>query len=287
MILLIIAVAILFLVSLAGWFAGRGLHRYIAGKQGSDSLEDQDLSVLRDTVAFISAAIGVLLGLLLSFSVGQFNDTQNQIKQLGTDSMTIYAATETISPEASNAIRHDVVCTLRSFVEQDWLAEGAQIGIHEQTTLWTMQLQQDIDKYEAEAIAQGTNTSGYGTIAQNALNISSGRQHILNSSANTIPAVIWVVIYFSAFVLSVCLSVLMTKRRTVGRFAFWAKFGTEAIIILAIIVLDYPLQDILGLGSAVNADALQNVFDMLEWQYPGSEWEGCPTLVAADLITKN
>lgn len=281
MIIILITQALLLVMMSSGWFIGRRIHKIALHRKGATHIEKHDQDMIKDAIAFVSGAIGVMLGLLLSLSVSQFQDTQNRIDQLGTDSIAIFNATNNFSAEDANSIRHDVVCTLRTFVYQDWQApEESQADGIKQTALWELQLNQDVRNLPLDTPKQ---QNAYSIIVDQSMDIADQLDNILASSTNTIPAVIWVVIYFAAFVLSALLAINSSDKKVLARVLFGVTYGTQAVILLALTVLDFPLQNF-GFGSAVTVDALQATYDSLEWQYPGQEWQDCPVLDPKDLV---
>lgn len=272
---------LLLAVMSAGWFVGKAIYSVAVKKKGSEGIDGHDVDRLKEAIAFVSGAVGVMLGLLLSLSVSQFQDTQSRVNQLGSDSIAIFAATNNFPTEAANTVRHDVVCTLRTFVYQDWHASSEQKNEgREQTALWQLQLGKDV---RALSIETDKESASYGVIVEKTMDIANQIDQISSSSTNTIPMVIWFVIYFAAFVLCALLAITAVNRKVLARLLFGVTYGTQAIILLALTVLDFPMQN-LGFGTAVSVDTLQATYTNLEWQYPGEEWRECPTLNASDLV---
>lgn len=279
--IILITQVLLLAVMAGGWLLGKRIHTLALRRKGKDQIDDHDISRLKEAIAFVSGAVGVMLGLLLSLSVSQYHETQTRIDQLGTDSIAIFSATNNFATADSDEIRHDVVCTLRSFVAQDWHSTGEpEASSKEQTALWVLQLNNDIRALPLEDEKQH---HAYNTIVDTSSDLTSQIDKILASSTNSIPLVIWAVIFFAAFVLCALLAITAGNRKVLGRLLFGVTYGTQAVILLALTVLDFPTQNF-GFGSAVTPDTLQATYQSLEWQYPGQEWTNCPVLVPDDLV---
>lgn len=282
--ILIGSVLLLIVVMGLGWVGGTLIHRAIEKRTKSDAEEEKQLERMTDTIAFVSGAVGILLGLLLSISVGEFQDTQNNIKQLGTDALATFSASESFDEADREDIQRDVVCGLRSFINHDWKLTGdAQADGSQQTTLWMMKLHDDVANLPIDTTQQ---SESYSVLVDKALDLANSRHLILSSSMATIPMVIWIVIYFSAFVLSLLLTLHLADRKILAWVSLSVSFGTLAVVIVALTALDYPLQN-LGVGTPTSTQVLTNELESLEWQYPGNTWTECPELTVESANTSD
>lgn len=282
--IIVITQVLLFAVMSGGWLLGKRIHTLALRRKGKDQMDDHDISRLKEAIAFVSGAVGVMLGLLLSLSVSQYHETQTRIDELGTDSIAIFSATNNFDTEEATLVRQDVVCTLRSFVAQDWRSTGEpEQGSKDQTSLWTLQLNNDVRDL---AIGDDKQHHAYVTIMDKTADLANQIDKIQASSVNSIPLVIWAVIFFAAFVLCALLAITAGNRKVLSRLLFGVTYGTQAVILLALTVLDFPLQN-LGFGSALTPDALKTTYASLEWQYPGQEWSQCPVLDPDDVVHEN
>lgn len=244
---------ILLVVAFGGWFLGKGIHASLDKRAEDSGRYHAELPRMSDTIAFISGAVGILLGLLLSFSVGSYQDTQNSIKEYGSSVTSAYRTTA-MYPESSRVvIERDLVCSVNAFVENDWgtSVESSAIS-HDQASLWMNQLNTDVKALPVDTTIE---SQTFPVLLQSTLDMSHWRELIMLNSLQSIPVVIWVVIYVSVAVLAMLLALHLADRRGLGYLSFGAAYVTLAVIIYALTVLDYPM-DNFGFGPTINSNTL-------------------------------
>ncbi len=272
---------VLLAVAAGGWIVGKFLHRAFVRRTSDGEHYAATLPRMSDTIAFISGAVGILLGLLLSFSVTNFQDAQASVKQFGTSVSAAYRTTESFAEPGRTIVRQDLYCAVDSFVTNDW-TDGVQPSVegNTQTSLWMTKLNIDINQLDPQT---NTQVQAYPLLVQNTLDMSQWRQMILLTSMETIPGVIWVVIYVSVFLLTVLLALHLADRRGLGRLSFGVAYVALAVIIFALSVLDYPLHNF-GTGPAVSPQSLVDMLQADNFDLADELSAECPQLDAATVL---
>jgi hypothetical protein len=71
-------------------------------------------------LTFVGSSYGLLLGLLVVFAVGHFNDVQTGSQQEASSLVSLYDTVGVYPTQTSDHIRHDLVCYMRSIVQDEW-----------------------------------------------------------------------------------------------------------------------------------------------------------------------
>lgn len=270
---------VLVLVAFGGWLAGKGVHALFIRKSEDSERYTAELPRMGETIAFISGAVGILLGLLLSMSVSNFQDAQASVKEYGSSVAAAYRTTEGFSEPGRTTVRQDLFCAVDTFVSYDWTSGmSAQAQGNSQANLWMTQLNLDVNALSLDDPVQN---QAWPILMQSTLDMSHWRQLILLTSSETIPKVIWVVIYVSVFVLALLLTLHLADRRGLSRLSFGVAYITLAVIIFALSVLDYPLHNF-GAGPAVSPQSLIDMLQADDFDFTDSLTSQCPQLDASD-----
>jgi len=66
------------------------------------------------------AAYGLLLGLLVVFAVGHFSDVRHESQQEASSLVALHDTVSVYPPETRDPVQHDVICYMRSIVDDEW-----------------------------------------------------------------------------------------------------------------------------------------------------------------------
>lgn len=261
---------------LLGWFAGRRIHKFADKRFGNEDLSGRELGRLTDTLAFVGGAVGILLGLLLSFAVSDYDDTKTSIQTFGQSSLTIFSSAESLEKSQRLEIRRDVICTLRSAVADDWQAIGNnERGGSSITTGWVLKLNTDVSKVSLITEEQQQNFPG---LLQGTSDLTTSREELVMGNTALIPFVVWIVIYFSSFIMTALLAMHLADRKVMARISAGMSWGILAIILFALTVLDAPLAPIFG-SPTLEPAPIVDTLDVLQESFPEAAlWVDCPSL---------
>lgn len=276
----IITQVALFVVAVDGWLVGKGIHVFLDRKSTDSDHLAKGLPRMGDTIAFISGAVGILLGLLLSFSVSSFQDAQASVKEYGSSVTSAYRASQSYAEPGRGVVRQDLVCAVQTFTANDWAAgfDAQAIG-DSQANLWMAKLNNDVNALPLDTTTQ---QQAFPVLLQSTLDMSHWRQLVLLTSVESIPTVIWIVIYVSVFFLSLLLALHLADRKGLSRLSFIAAYVTLAVIVLALSVLDYPMHSFMG-PPPVSDQPLVEILNSDELTMADNVTQDCPTISPADI----
>lgn len=271
---ILITQGILLLCVLVGWFVGRAIHRFADNRFSEGSLQGHELGRLTDTLAFVGGAVGILLGLLLSFGVSEFDDTKSSIQSVARSSVGVYTSSETLQESQRFEIRRDTVCTLRSISTADWTAIGnGTRGGSPNTEKWLLKLNHDASTVTLETNQQ---MGSYPGLLANVAELTDAREELVMGNTAMIPHVVWLVIYFASLIMAALLAMHLADRKWLARISAAMSWGMLAVILLALTILDSPLAPIFG-SPTIEPIAITQALATIEESFPGSALlETCP-----------
>jgi len=80
-------------------------------------------------LSFVGAAYGLLLGLLVVFAVGHFNDVRTEAQREASSLVSLYDTLRVYPSETADPVHHDLFCYMRSIVHDEWpsMARGNEL----------------------------------------------------------------------------------------------------------------------------------------------------------------
>jgi hypothetical protein len=276
---LLISQSILMGCVLLGWFVGHRIHKFADKRFDEGDLAGGELGRLTDTLSFVGGAVGILLGLLLSFSVAQFDETKNNIQTMGQKSIEVFTSAESFDEKEQFEIRRDLVCMLRSASTADWEAIGENVvGGSQETSNWLLKLNVDVNQLPLNTVQQ---EQAFAGVLESTTELTAARESLVMGSTEMIPTVVWIVIFFSSFMMTALLAMHLADRRTMALISAGISWGMLAVILLALTVLDAPLAPVLGTPT-IQPVPLTNALDILQQSFTNPLlWEECPVIEAA------
>jgi hypothetical protein len=211
----------------------------------------------QSALGFVGASYGLLLGLLVVFAVGHYNDVQSVSQQEASALVSLYDTVEVYPPQTSNPIRHDLVCYMHSIVEDDWpsMERGNQLEAP-RTLRVGDQLRAALRDLPASNSVQG---SAYGRSASLITDASASRQRLLFFTEPRIPPALWVVIYVGAFLVFFLLAGHYATRPP-GRISSLATVAVLMTVVVAVLAsLDQPY----GFGVHAQPDQMRQAISLV------------------------
>ena len=79
-------------------------------------------------LGFVSAAYGLLLGLLVVTAMGHFNDVRTEAQKEASSLIALHDTLNIYTPATREPAQHDLVCYMRSIVDDEWpsMARGSE-----------------------------------------------------------------------------------------------------------------------------------------------------------------
>ena len=265
--------AALLVCVIVGWFAGLLGNRWLAARRNSAGLPEDEVGRLGDVIGFVGGALGILLGLLLIFAVQHFADAKDASRNEAVASVGLFNASGPYPTAQRDALRHDLVCLMRSSATEDWQAGSVQdLTGAENTNAWALKVQQDVETLPFATDAQSSN---HYFVTQELLEAGKARQMRLLYSVPDIPLAIWIVIYVCSLIFIGLLAFHMADRQWLARLSVTATYLVLVVIVGTLTVLDLPYS---GLGASLQPVAMQGSLIRLQDAYPGDIWRPCEQL---------
>ena len=206
---------------------------------------------------FVGAAYGLLLGLLVVFAVGHFSDVRHESQQEASSLVALHDTVSVYPPETRDPIQHDVICYMRSIVDDDWpsMERGRDLGTPRTLALGD-RVRAGVRNLPSGDPMQGSAYGRAGTLITDA---GQSRERLLFFTQPEIPAALWVVIYVGAFLVILLLGVHYATRPS-GRVA---ALGSVAVLMTVVVGVLGMLDQPLGIGAHVQPDRMRQAVELL------------------------
>jgi hypothetical protein len=211
----------------------------------------------QSALGFVGASYGLLLGLLVVFAVGHYNDVQSVSQQEASSLVSLYDTVEVYPVHTSDPIRHDLLCYMRSIVQDEWpsMERGSQFEAG-RTIGFGDQLRSALRALPDSNAVQG---SAYGRSASLITDASASRQRLLFFTEPRIPLALWVVIYVGAFLVFFLLAGHYATRPP-GRIVALATVAVLMTVVVAVLAsLDQPY----GFGVHAQPDQMRQAINLV------------------------
>jgi NADH:ubiquinone oxidoreductase subunit 6 (subunit J) len=211
----------------------------------------------QSALTFVGAAYGLLLGLLVVFAVGHFNDVRHESQREASSLVALYDTVGVYPPETRHPVRHNVVCYMRSIVDDEWPSmERGNDTEAPRTLRFGDRLRADIRNLPIDDQKQG---STYGRAATLITDAGQSRQQLLFFTEPEIPTALWVVIYVGASLVFLLL-VVHYASRPAGRVV---ALGSAAVLMTVVISVLGMLDQPFGIGARVQPDEMRQAVELV------------------------
>lgn len=240
--------------------------------------EDEDPPDYRVVLGFVASAYGLLLGLLVVFAVGHYNDTRSKAEDEATSLVALDNAVAVWPHDTRAPYRHDLLCYMNSVVVDEWPSmEDGNTSESPQTLAWgddlraaTRDLPLDTDQERA----------AYGRAAGFLTDAGKARQQLLFFTEPRIPTALWVVIYVGVFLMVLLISLIYTDNPK-GRVTALASLILLLTVVVAVLsMLDRPF----GPGVRVPPNEMRQAIALLQAGHSSVDPQACqagPTKTAS------
>jgi hypothetical protein len=223
-------------------------------KRRTPDVDPQEFGSILD---FVGIVYGVLLGLLLVFALGHYNDVKNEALKEATSLVSLYDAVGAYPPQTSDPVQHDLICYMRSVAADEWpsMQRGSQMEAS-RTLRFGDKVRVDVRTLPASDLPQ---QSTYGRAANLISDAGQSRQRLLFLTAPEIPAALWVVIYVGAFAVFSLLLVHYASRPAGRALVIGGAFVLLTVVVGVLAILDQPL----GMGVRVGPAQMHHAVSLL------------------------
>ncbi len=212
---------------------------------------------LGSALSFVGASYGLLLGLLVVFAVGHYNEVRSEAQREASTLVSLYDTVGVYPKATRDHVRHEVVCYMRSIADKEWplMEQGSEFEAS-RTLGYGDQLRIELQNLPTDGSAQG---SSYGRANSLIEQAGQSRERLLFLTAPEVPTALWVVIYVGAFLVFLLLA-LFYEARPAGR--IWA-LGSAIVLMTVVIgtltMLDQPF----GFGVRVQPDQMRHAIQLI------------------------
>jgi hypothetical protein len=232
-----------------------GLLAVVVHRQRPDDAEPPEHGLV---LGFVSAAYGLLLGLLVVTAVGHFNDVRTEAQKEASSLLALYDTLNVYALDTREPVQHDLVCYMRSIVHDEWPSMGRGTKLEAPRTLrFGDQLRAQLRTLPTDGSGQA---SAYGRGANLVTEAGQSRQRLLFLTTPQIPAVLWVMIYVGAFLVFFLLA-LHYGARPGGLFVVLGSVIVLMTVVIAVLaMLDQPF----SFGVRVQPSQMQQAIQLLQ-----------------------
>lgn len=265
----------LLLSTALGICAGILLRRYLTGRE--DQAEHPAGGVLTDALAYVSGVLGIMLGLMLFFSVQVYEEVRQSAREEAVALADVFENAEYFPASPADQVRRDTICLMRSVATDSWTsAESGDLTGDENTAAWAARVRASIadlpvgTSTQQEAQAQ---TMAAFQDAQNA------RQKRILSSAFQLPLIVWLVIDLGVLVFATLMMVSLPDRPRLALVLIGACLVFTMGVVGALSMFATPFTH---LGVSVRPDDIYGALLRLEDTNPGQDWSPCERLAVSE-----
>lgn len=207
-------------------------------------------------LGFIGAAYGLLLGLLVVFAAGHYSDVRREAQREASSLVALWDTVAVYPPETKDAVRHDLICYMRSIVADEWpsMERGSPLEAP-RTLAFGSRVRAGVRSLPIDDERQRT---AYGRATVLITDAGASRQQLLFFTEPEIPNALWVVIYVGAFVLFFLLPTHYAGRPG-GRLGVASVAVLITVVVIVLGMLDRPFE----VGARVHPDEMRQAIDLL------------------------
>lgn len=211
----------------------------------------------QSSLTFVGAAYGLLLGLLVAFAVGHYSDVRHESQAESSSLVALYDTVGVYPHETRDPVRHNLVCYMRSIVQDDWpsMERGNQLEARRTLALCD-RVRADVRNLPVDDPRQGSASGRAATLITDA---GQSRQRLLFFTQPEIPTALWVVIYVGAFLVFL-LVVVHYATRPAGRIV---ALGSVAVLMTVVVGVLATLDQPFGIGARVHPAQMRQAVDLV------------------------
>lgn len=240
------------------------------GRKGS-------LMKFSDVMTYTSTIFGIMLGLMLLFTVQHFTATATHVRDEARAISDIFESVQSYPADVRAPVERDAVCLMRSIATDSWAAaERADLTGDMNTTSWWNRIRGDVGALPTERpIDAGSQAIALEAITEG---INAGQTRLLNA-VSTMPGVVWFVIDLGMGVFAALIMLSYPGRLRTAIVGLTLALILTMGVVFSLGVFAEPFTE---LGVSVKPTAIQGTMLRLEASYPGPVWEPCERLAPVE-----
>ena len=259
-----------------GVLVGIRLRDHLQATEGIDD-DDGHAGVLTDALAYVSGVLGIMLGLMLFFSVQVYEEARQSAREEAVTMAEVFENASFFPDPQASALRRDMICLMRSVVSDSWSAvERGDVTGNRNTAAWVARVRNEVQSLPADTEAE---KAAQALTLETFQESQSNRQHRLLSSTTGLPLIVWLVIDLGVFVFAALMVVSLPHRPRTAQILIGACLLFTMGVIAALSMFATPFTHI---GVSVRPVDVNAALSRLQDVYPDADWQPCPRLVSAD-----
>jgi hypothetical protein len=212
---------------------------------------------LGSALSFVGASYGLLLGLLVVFAVGHYNEVRSEAQREASSLVSLYDSVAVYPQATKDHARHELVCYMRSIADNDWpsMEQGSELEAP-RTLRYGDTLRFELAHLPIDGSAQ---SSAYGRANSLIEQAGQSRERLLFLTAPEVPTALWVVIYVGAFLVFLLLSLFYASRPAGRIWALGSALVLMTVVVGTLAMLDQPF----GIGVRVQPDQMRHAIELI------------------------
>lgn len=252
------------------------LKRHLRQREPGTQDADSATGMFTDALAYVSGVLGIMLGLMLFFSVQVYEEVRQSAREEAVALADVFESADLPAAEG-DPLRRNTICLMRSVATDSWSsAESGDITGDENTAAWASTVRESIAGLPVSSPTRQEAQAQMMTAFQEAQN---ARQKRILSSVFSLPLIVWVVIDLGVLVFAALMMVSLPNRPRTALVLIGACLVFTMGVVGALSMFATPFTDI---GVSVKPDDIKGALVRLQDIYPNADWSACPRLAESE-----
>ncbi|MEI2641845.1 MAG: hypothetical protein V9G10_05805 [Candidatus Nanopelagicales bacterium] len=257
----------------AGVLIKRHLQRREPGSEDGQSAS----GMFTDALAYVSGVLGIMLGLMLFFSVQVYEEVRQSAREEAVALADVFESADFFPATGGNVVRRDTICLMRSVATDSWTsAESGDLTGDENTAAWAATVRSSIAELPTGGPTRQEAQAQMMTAFQDAQN---ARQKRILSSVFDLPLIVWIIIDLGVLVFAALMVVSLPDRPRTALVLIGACLVFTMGVVGALSMFATPFTH---LGVSVKPDDIHGALVRLQDIYPQADWSPCARLAQSE-----
>ena len=253
------------------------LRRHLQRNELAQDSTESAAGFFTDALAYVSGVLGIMLGLMLFFSVQVYEEVRQSARDEAVALADVYENADFFPATPADQLRRDTICLMRSVATDSWTsAQSGDLTGDENTAAWAAQARSSIADLPTRTSTQQEAQAQTMTAFQEAQN---ARQKRILSSVFSLPLIVWIVIDLGVFVFAALMMVSLPDRPRTALILIGACLLFTMGVVGALSMFATPFTHI---GVSVKPDDIEGALLRLEDIYPDQDWSPCERLAVSE-----
>lgn len=253
------------------------LKRHLRQREPGTQDADSATGMFTDALAYVSGVLGIMLGLMLFFSVQVYEEVRQSAREEAVALADVFESADFFPAAEGDPLRRNTICLMRSVATDSWSsAESGDITCDENTAAWASTVRESIAGLPVSSPTRQEAQAQMMTAFQEAQN---ARQKRILSSVFSLPLIVWVVIDLGVLVFAALMMVSLPNRPRTALVLIGACLVFTMGVVGALSMFATPFTDI---GVSVKPDDIKGALVRLQDIYPNADWSACPRLAESE-----